>query len=59
MQVRIAQGVFSRSYDFSEPFSAIYHTPSMQCSILEGDSAEVWRRIWEDNGNLARALEYI
>ena len=55
------RGVFSRHYTLpaGKEISIAYHTPSQSMSLFEGDSAAVWNRIYESNGDTAKALEYI
>jgi hypothetical protein len=57
----IPLGVFSRRYSLpnSEVACVAYHTPSQSVVFLEGDSAEVWWRIYAANGDCESALQYI
>jgi radical SAM protein with 4Fe4S-binding SPASM domain len=57
----ISPGVFSRRYSLpnSEVACVAYHTPSQSVVFLEGDSAEVWWRIYTANGDCESALQYI
>lgn len=57
----IAPGVLSRRYSLpnSEAVCVAYHTPSQSVVFLEGDSAEVWWRIYTANGDCDSALRYI
>ena len=50
--LRIPQGVFSRFYPLAGDRSAsvAYHTPSQSVAFFEGDSAEVWWRIYQAGG---------
>lgn len=58
---RISKGVFTRHYPLRDGQSAsvAYHTPSQSVVLLEGDSAEVWWRIYEAKGETSSALDYI
>lgn len=54
----LAKGTFSRLYRFPDSiFAVAYHTPSRTVSLMEGDSAEVWWRIF--GGDLEAARRYI
>jgi AdoMet-dependent heme synthase len=56
----INPGVFSRIYRWPDKTVAIaYHTPSRSASTLEGDSAEVWWRLFQSRGATDSALEYM
>ena len=56
----INNGVFCRSYYFDDVRSVVaYHTPSHSVSLFQGDSAEVWWRLFESNGVQDQALYYI
>jgi radical SAM protein with 4Fe4S-binding SPASM domain len=56
----LRDGVFSRIYRWPDETIAIaYHTPSRSASLFEGDSAEVWWRLYEDSGDPANAWGYI
>ena len=56
--VALAPGVFSRIYHFSDvTYSVAYHTPSRTVSLLTGDSAEVWWRIF--SGDLDAVRTYM
>lgn len=53
-------GVFSRIYRWPDKTVSIaYHTPSRSASTLEGDSAEVWWRLFQSNGAADSALDYM
>ncbi|MDM7939717.1 MAG: radical SAM protein [Methanothrix sp.] len=58
---RLSDGVFSRFYSLSDGKSAsvAYHTPSQSAVFFEGDSAEVWWRIFQAKGSTTKALDYI
>ncbi len=58
---RLPSGVFSRYYALpnGERASVAYHTPSQSVVFFEGDSAEVWRRIFQADGQTQPAREYI
>jgi len=52
--------LFSRTYSLATgPTSIIYRTHNQAIAVLDGDSAEVWRRIFDNHGNLDAAVEYI
>ena len=56
----INAGVFSRIYRWPDKTVAIaYHTPSRSASTLEGDSAEVWWRLFQSHGATDTALDYM
>jgi radical SAM protein with 4Fe4S-binding SPASM domain len=57
----ILPGVFSRCYCLpsGEFFAVAYHTPTNRISSFDGDSAQVWNRIWESKGDTRTAFEYI
>ena len=54
-------GVFSRYYALpgGQCASVAYHTPSQSVVFFEGDSAEVWWRIFQAGGQTAKARDYI
>ncbi len=54
-------GSFSRTFLGRDeiPRAVAYHTPSQSVALLEGDSANVWQRIFDDKGHTGKALEYI
>lgn len=53
-------GVFSRIYRWPDKtVSVAYHTPTRSVSTLEGDSAEVWWRLFESKGTTDAALDYM
>ncbi len=54
-------GVFSRYYALpgGQCASVAYHTPSQSVVFFEGDSAEVWWRIFQEGGRTAKARDYI
>ena len=58
---RLQSGVFSRFYGLpgGECASVAYHTPSQSVVFFEGDSAEVWWRIFQSAGETAKARDYI
>lgn len=58
---RLQPGVFSRYYALpgGECASVAYHTPSQSVVFFEGDSAEVWWRIFQAGGQTANARDYI
>ena len=58
---QIRSGVFSRYYALpgGQCASVAYHTPSQSVVLFEGDSAEVWWRIFQSGGQTTKALEYI
>ena len=54
----INSGVFSRIYRWPDKtVSFAYHTPSRSASTLEGDSAEVWWRLFQSRGATDTALD--
>jgi len=57
----ISKGVVTRKYSLQDGDSVCvaYHTPSQSVVFLEGDSAEVWWRIYEAKGECNAALDYI
>jgi radical SAM protein with 4Fe4S-binding SPASM domain len=57
----ISNGVVTRKYSLhgGEPACVAYHTPSQSVVFLEGDSAEVWWRIYEAQGDCDAAFDYI
>jgi len=58
--LQINRGVFSRIYRWPDGvFSVAYHTPSRSATMLEGDSAEVWWRLYDANGETSSALAYM
>ena len=58
--LQINSGVFSRIYRWPDKVvSVVYHTPSRSISMLEGDSAEVWWRLYESKGQTETALDYM
>lgn len=58
---RLQPGVFSRYYRLpsGDRASVAYHTPSQSVAFFEGDSAEVWWRIYEAGGQTDKARAYI
>lgn len=58
---RISEGVFTRKYLDCEnnAVCVAYHTPSQSVAFIEGDSAEVWWRLFSSNGGRDDALAYI
>ena len=52
-------GVFSRLYQFDPVLCVVYHAPSQTVALLEGDSAEVWERVFSAKGNTSAAHAYI
>ena len=58
---QLQPGVFSRHYALpgGECASVAYHTPSQSVVFFEGDSAEVWWRIFQAGGQTAKARDYI
>jgi len=61
IKVNISRGVFTRRYSLADGqvASVAYHTPSQSVVFLEGDSAEVWWRIYEAKGDTKSAINYI
>jgi len=61
MHLRLSTGVFSRYYTLPDGLSAsvAYHTPSQTVVFFEGDSAEVWWRVYQDGGRTENASNYI
>src|SRR5208283_2438084 len=59
--VSISNGVVTRKYSLQgDQFVCVaYHTPSQSVVFLEGDSAEVWWRLYVCNGGCESALHYI
>lgn len=56
----INSGVFSRIYRWPDrTVSIAYHTPTRSVSTLEGDSAEVWWRLFESGGATDSVLDYM
>jgi radical SAM protein with 4Fe4S-binding SPASM domain len=57
----ISSGVVTRRYslDGGQSVSVAYHTPSQSVVFLDGDSAEVWWRIYAAKGDCDSALDYI
>jgi len=57
----LPRGSFSRTYLGKDGVlrAVAYHTPSQSVAMLEGDSASVWQRIFDDRGDTQRALAYI
>jgi radical SAM protein with 4Fe4S-binding SPASM domain len=58
---RLPSGVFSRRYALpnGERASVAYHTPSQSVIFFEGDSAEVWWKIFQASGRTENARDYI
>ena len=58
---RLQPGVFSRYYALpgGQCASVAYHTPSQSVVFFEGDSAEVWWRVFQGKGQTAKARDYI
>ena len=58
---RLQSGVFSRYYALpgGQCASVAYHTPSQSVVFFEGDSAEVWWRIFQAGGQTTKARDYI
>lgn len=58
---RISSGVVTRKYslDSGQSVCVAYHTPSQSVVFLEGDSAEVWWRIYAAKGDCESAFDYI
>ena len=58
---RLPKGVFSRYYSLAsgDCASVAYHTPSQSVVFFEGDSAEVWWRIFQAEGQTEKARDYI
>ena len=54
-------GSFSRTFVGRDGVirAVAYHTPSQSVALLEGDSANVWQRIFDDKGGAENALAYI
>jgi radical SAM protein with 4Fe4S-binding SPASM domain len=54
-------GSFSRMYLGKDgiPRAIAYHTPSQSVALIEGDSAEVWTRLFEDKGRTDSASSYV
>lgn len=53
-------GVFSRIYRWPDQTLAVgYHTPTRSVSVFEGDSAEVWWRLFEGQGRTEAAVSYM
>ena len=60
LRLPINSGVFSRIYRWPDKTVSIaYHTPSRSASTLEGDSAEVWWRLFQSRGATDSALDYM
>ncbi len=61
MKYDIPRGVFSKKYKFSDGSvrSIAYSTLFQNIALFDGDSAEVWQLLFEDKGNVDRALAYI
>jgi radical SAM protein with 4Fe4S-binding SPASM domain len=59
--IRLQPGVFSRYYALpgGRCASVAYHTPSQSVVFFEGDSAEVWWRIFQAGGKTTKARDYI
>ncbi len=59
--VKIPRGVFSKLYRFKNGLkkNITYNTPRQSIALFEGDSAEVWQLIYENDGNCQKALEYV
>ena len=57
----ISNGVITRRYSLhdGESVCVAYHTPSQSVVFLEGDSAEVWWRIYAAKGDCESAFDYI
>lgn len=56
----INTGVVSRIYRWPDSVvSVAYHTPSRSATMLKGDSAEVWWRLYEAGGETSSALDYM
>jgi len=60
-KIQIPGDLFSRTYGLKSDClnSIIYRTRNQTVAILEGDSAAVWQLIWESNGEIDGALNYI
>jgi radical SAM protein with 4Fe4S-binding SPASM domain len=58
---RLQPGVFSRYYALpgGQCASVAYHTPSQSVVFFEGDSAQVWWRIFQAGGQTTKARDYI
>lgn len=54
-------GCFSRTYVGKDGVARAiaYHTPSQSVAILEGDSANIWQRIFDAKGKTDAAFAYI
>ena len=61
MNYIIPKGVFFRYYGLpsNESATVVYNTISQSVVLLEGDSAEVGKRILESGGKTDSALDYI
>lgn len=59
--VRIPRDIRSKIFRpaTGSPLGVIYRTESQVVAVLEGDSAEVWHRIFEQGGQLDRAFDYL
>lgn len=59
--LRIPGSVVSKTIDLGDSgvHSIAYNTRRQTIAVFEGDSASVWRLLYENNGNVGAALEYI
>ncbi|MDR3727130.1 MAG: radical SAM protein [Terracidiphilus sp.] len=57
----LPSGSFSRTYVGQDGIirAVAYHTPTQSVAMLEGDSANVWQRIFDAKGKTEEALAYI
>ena len=57
----IPKGIFSRLLTMKNGSrkAIVYNTPMQSVAVLDGDSANVWQLIYENNGDLKSAYEYI
>ena len=59
--VMIPKGIFSKLYRLKDgiPKCIVYNTPYQSIALLDGDSAEVWQRLYDCKGNSFGAIDYI
>ena len=59
--VIVPKGIFSRLYRLKDGIAkgVVYNTPYQSIALLDGDSAEVWQRLYNCKGDTSRAIDYI
>ncbi len=60
-RITFPAGLFSRTYTTTDGkrASVVYHTPSQSMAFLEDDSASIWDRLYQADGQFQPALDYM